>query len=297
MSTLNSTNMSISRPTTKVRHAPGGSSSISLSFDETPVPAKGGFKAVYDDVVAPAPEPVAEKPVEEPVKAAEPEPAAVVPTVPKVVVAPVATTTNVTDKVALVVATSSPAGESLKARTLEVLQSRGISQVTVTSVLSLLQLPFATKQLLARGGGFTSVIVIAAITEEVWAAKEVASAVLNGIVQLSLEQSVPIVPGFVFAANDKEAIAKGTDAPEAWVTSAISLAKPDTAEIVSTGPVKVIAVPEVVAAPEPATTTLPDKTDKAADSSKAAARPQGAVDTTPVRGRHRGAGPSSIIFG
>lgn len=108
-----------------------------------------------------------QKPVEEPVKAAEPEPAAVVPAVPKVVAAPVVAATNVTDKVALVVASGSPAGESLKARTLEVLQARGISQVTVTSVLSLLQLPFATKQLLARGGGFTSVIVIAAITEEV----------------------------------------------------------------------------------------------------------------------------------
>lgn len=58
------------------------------------------------------------------------------------------------------------------------------------------------------------------------------------LLQLSLEQSVPIVPGFVFASSDKEAVAKGTDAPEAWVTSAISLAKPDTAEVVATGPAK-----------------------------------------------------------
>jgi hypothetical protein len=49
MSTLNSTNMSVNRPTTKVRHAPGGASSISLSFDEQPVgAAKSGFKPTFD---------------------------------------------------------------------------------------------------------------------------------------------------------------------------------------------------------------------------------------------------------
>lgn len=39
MSTLNSTNMDTSRQSTKVRHAPGGTSSINLAFDEPPVPA------------------------------------------------------------------------------------------------------------------------------------------------------------------------------------------------------------------------------------------------------------------
>jgi hypothetical protein len=43
-----------------------------------------------------------------------------------------------------------------------------------------------------------------------------------------LEQSVPVVPGFVFAANDKEAVVKGSDCPATWVTSAMALAKPDT---------------------------------------------------------------------
>lgn len=60
MSTLNSTNMNVSRPTTKVRHAPGGSSSINLSFDEQPVAAKGGFKPVFEASNEIAPEPVVE---------------------------------------------------------------------------------------------------------------------------------------------------------------------------------------------------------------------------------------------
>lgn len=39
MSTLNSTNMDTSRQSTKVRHAPGGTTSINLAFDEPSVPA------------------------------------------------------------------------------------------------------------------------------------------------------------------------------------------------------------------------------------------------------------------
>lgn len=66
----------------------------------------------------------------------------------------------------MVVVGSGSANESLKARTMEVLSSRGVVQVCVGSVFSPLQLPFAVKKMLAKGG-FTAVIVVAAFTEEV----------------------------------------------------------------------------------------------------------------------------------
>lgn len=125
-------------------------------------------------------------------------------------------------QVGVVVVGSGSANESLKARTMEVLSSRGVVQVCVGSVFSPLQLPFAVKKMLAKGG-FTAVIVVAAFTEEVripfrqkaakrgtngvrmirmklirgamcvyirreqvFAAKEIAGAVMNGIVQVNI---------------------------------------------------------------------------------------------------------------
>jgi hypothetical protein len=43
-----------------VRHAPGGSSSINLSFDEKPLPVKSAFKPVFEASEEPVPEPVVE---------------------------------------------------------------------------------------------------------------------------------------------------------------------------------------------------------------------------------------------
>lgn len=290
MSTLNSTNMSVNRPTTKVRHAPGGASSISLSFDEQPVgAAKSGFKPTFDpspELVepvevetakpAPAPESVQS---EAPAVAVEAAPA------PEVVVAPSGV------RVGLVFPSSSAVNEALKARTVEVLQARGVADISVVAVADVLQLPFAAKQLVARAkAGLDAVIVLAAITEEVWASSEIAAAVANGVVQLSLEQSVPVVPGFVYAVSEKEASFKVMDQPAGWVTSALSLAK---FEVQTVAPKPAAPAAPVPPSPvkDPETPTKPVTT-----------RPPGAVDGTPKgtpmrSSRGRGAGPSSIVFG
>jgi hypothetical protein len=107
--------------------------------------------------------------VEEPVKPAEPEVPAAVVTVPKPAVAVSSSSSvSVSDKVGVVFVASGTANETLKARTLEMLAGRGVTEVTVASVMSPLQLPFAIKQMVAKGStALTSVIVIAAFTEEV----------------------------------------------------------------------------------------------------------------------------------
>lgn len=291
MSTLNSTNMSVKRPTTKVRHAPGGASSINLSFDDMPVgaAAKSGFKPTFE----PSPELV--EPVEEQTK--KPEPASPAPEpvqseAPAVAAEPVPVQEPIATGVSigLVYAATSTVNEALKARTVEVLQSRGVEDIKVVAVADVLQLPFAAKQMVARAKGLVSVIVLAAITEEVWASSEIAAAVANGMVQLSLEQSIPVVPGFVYAVSEKEASTKVTDLPAGWVTSALALAKFEVQTVAPKAaqpPAPVAASP--VKTKEPVTPTKP-----------VTARPPGAVDGTPTpmrSSRGRGAGPSSIVFG
>ncbi len=309
MSTMNSTNMSVKRPTTKVIHAPGGASSISIfgEGEEVQRPAAGGkgakpaFKASFEpsfECSAPAavPEPVV---VVE--KAPEPEPEVVVAAAPAVSKTPATTTEDVavqaaqpvpaTPSVAVLFSGCSPVNALLQARTLEVLGARG---VTATATMAdLLQLPCTAKQMLATGK-YTAVIVAGAFAEDKAFDKEMAGALATGLVQLSVEQAgaAVVVPGLFFAATEAEAMAKVAEAPVAsWVNLAVpSLATVAVEPVVETASVAAPAV--VVATPEKKTGSTPSVTEKMAEVSLNKTAP---VDT-PTR-RNRGAGPSSIIFG
>eukprot|EP00952_Eustigmatos_sp_NYUAD-ZCMA_P004077 17909-Eustigmatos_ZCMA.PRE.1 len=67
--------------------------------------------------------------------------------------------------VGLVFAASSSVNEALKSRTIEVLHSRGVTDISVLKVHDVLQLPFGAKHLIAKSKVQT-VIVVAALTEE-----------------------------------------------------------------------------------------------------------------------------------
>eukprot|EP00624_Nannochloropsis_granulata_P004121 evm.model.NODE_30747_length_47682_cov_25.534710.8 len=250
---MNSTSMSVNRPTTKVIHAPGGASSISIFGEQEQKPAAGGsgakptFKANFEpsfESYAPA---VPEK------AALAPEPVVVVVETPTV--APVTTdkmtmtpatlspstktaattttsefntsvppTTIDVQAVGVVYASSSPLQSTLKTRTLDALAARGVATATM-EVGDVLQLPLAAKQM-AETGIYAAVVVVAVLTEDNnFAAKEVAGAVASGLVSVSTSAPITVVPGLIFAASEKRAMTMMENKPEVWVDSALALAK------------------------------------------------------------------------
>jgi len=332
MSTMNSTTMSVNRPTTKVIHAPGGASSISFSGEQEQKPAAGGsgakptFKASFDssfECSAPA-APVAPEPVVVVVET----PAVAPVTTDKMTMTPatktaatttseciMSTTTIGAQAVGVLFASSSPLQSTLKTRTLDALAARGVATATM-EVGDVLQLPLAAKQMAATGN-YAAVVVVAALTEDInFAAKEVAGAVASGLVSVSTTASITVVPGLIFAASEKEAMTMMEDKPAAWVASALALAKGGDSCIVATSsssssssstaavsPDKVVPEAPVVAAPEKQTVATPSVTEQMGemslgDKARARAAAFAAESDTPIRRpSHRGGGPSSIIFG
>jgi hypothetical protein len=164
MSTLNSTNMQVTRPTTKVRHAPGGQSSINLSFAEN----------------TPAAKPVVETP-KEPMVEVRYEPALrlrghglkgwvrgqVAVEVPAAETLCAAVEAVVLDGVSMTVGVVyAPCSAGLEAQTVEALRARGVGQVTLLQVPEVLQLPFGAKKLLDTTP-LDAVIVVGQLPTEV----------------------------------------------------------------------------------------------------------------------------------
>lgn len=335
-STMNSTTMSVNRPTTKVIHAPGGASSISFGGQEQK-PAAGGSGAKPTFNASFEPSVPAEPVVEKAAVAAEPvvvvvETPAVAPagTTDKMTMTPATTsecnvsaatmTTIGAQAVGVVFASSCPLQNTLKARTLDALAARGVATATM-EVGDVLQLPLAAKQMAATGN-YAAIVVVAALTEDInFAAKEVAGAVASGLVSVSTTASITVVPGLIFAASEKEAMTMMEDKPAAWVASALALAKGGDSCIVATttttsssstaalaSPAKVMPEVPVVAAataatPEKQTVATPSVTEQMGEMSlgaKARARAAAfaAENDAPIRRpSHRGGGPSSIVFG
>ncbi|KAM3575794.1 hypothetical protein VYU27_002282 [Nannochloropsis oceanica] len=264
MSTMNSTSMSVNRPTTKVIHAPGGASSISIFGEQEQKPAAGGsgakptFKANFEpsfEISAPA-VPMVEKAAltPEPVVVVVETPAVAAATTDKMTMTPAtlspstktAATTTTSEcntpapptaidaqAIGVVYASSSPLQRTLKTRTLDALAVRGVATATM-EVGDVLQLPLAAKRMAATGT-YAAVVVVAILTEDSnFAAKEVAGAVTSGLVSVSTSASLTVVPGLIFAASEKEAVTMMEKKPEAWADSALALAKGGDSCIVTT---------------------------------------------------------------
>lgn len=291
---MNSTTMSVNRPTTKVIHAPGGASSISIFGEQQQKPAAGGsgakptFNASFEPSAPAAPMIEKAAVLPEPVVVVVETPAVAPGTTDKMTMTPAAmspstktaatttttsecnvsatTTTIGAQAVGVVFASSSPLQDTLKTRTLNALAARGVATATM-EVGDVLQLPLAAKQMAATGN-YAAVVVVAVLTEDInFAAKEVAGAVASGLVSVSTTASITVVPGLIFAASEKEAMSMMEDKPAAWVASALALAKGGDSCIVATtssssstaavaSPAKVMPEVPVVAA---AATATPEK--------------------------------------
>ncbi|EWM29840.1 6,7-dimethyl-8-ribityllumazine synthase [Nannochloropsis gaditana] len=357
MSTMNSTSMSVNRPTTKVTHAPGGASSISIFGEPEQRPAAGGsgarptFKASFEpsfETSAP-PLPTSEsvkKAVIEPVHAPPEDSAAgqALPLTQESDKTSVATPADVphsnvisSSKTAattmndcgispnntsagvgiyVVFAATSHLQTALKARTLEMAAAQGVPSGAV-EVCDLLQLPLAAKRMAATEK-YAAIIATAAITEEdSFVAKEMAGAVANGLVQVSCATSVPVIPGLIIARSEAEVLAMMEEKPAAWVASALSFsqgldpavevmdARGAAGAVEASFPAKTAeeSAPDAINAPEKEVITAPSFTEPVGEASlgviakATAAFVPSEGNAPPRRPNHRGAGPSSIVFG
>ncbi|CAM9556008.1 unnamed protein product, partial [Choristocarpus tenellus] len=184
MSTLLSTDIKWEKPSTKRFAPPGGKTSISLgNYSEDPLrtPTKGS-----------PPAPVQASPIASPptFKAS-------------------AISSSKTPSSSLLVGIAVQGTEPVRIATRTALSRMG-AEVVLYEVSDPLQLPFAA-QCLISDVGVSAVIAIGSLTDFIaqydWGAKEVAQALVQSLLHLSLAQSVPVVNGLCFKQHTAAEVA------------------------------------------------------------------------------------------